>query len=113
MGVIRRGKIQTFDNNNKSKVIVIVGEDSEENAVNTVDVKIPTVEGQPFPSPNNMTLSLKNVNEKGNKRFVFKELIFSSNPVGSTYSMIGTMKDKDNNPVGEPFTLTVKAEAGE
>jgi len=113
MAIIRRGKIQTFDNNNKSKVIVIVAEDNEANEVSTVDVKIPTIENQPFPSPNNMTLSLQSENENGNKRFVFKQLIFSSSPVGSTYTMTATMKDADNNKVGTPLTLTVKVVEGE
>jgi hypothetical protein len=113
MAVIRRGKIQTFDNNNKSKVIVIVGEDNEENAVNTVAVKIPTIEGQPFPSPNNMVLELKSENENGTKRFVFKELIFSSNPVSFTYEMTATMKDVNNNQVGDPLTINVKVTEGE
>ncbi|BDS12102.1 hypothetical protein [Aureispira anguillae] len=109
MAFIRRGKLkkkQTIG----YKVVVVVGDDSTENLVNTVDVAIPTVEGQPVPSPNNMTLPLKVVKENGNKRFVFSDLSFSEDAVNYPYEMISTMKDSNNKQVGEPLKAIVEVE---
>ena len=113
MAIIRRGKIQTIGSSNtnfKSKVVYVVGEDSEENLVNTIDISLPTIEGQPIPSSNNITLPLKVVKANGNKRFVFKELTFSENPVNLPYNVIGTMKDANNVQIGEPLEITIEVE---
>lgn len=111
MALIRRSRIKnTAPQNNRSKVVVIVSGDNEENLVNTVDVSIPTVEGQPIPSPNNMTLPLKVVKANGNKRFVFPDLTFSDNPVNLPYTMTSVMKDINNKQVGDPVTVTLEVE---
>lgn len=109
MAFIRRGKLkkkQTLG----YKVVQVVGGDNEENLINTVDVSIPTVEGQPIPSPNNMTLPLKVVKANGNKRFVFSDLTFSDNAVNLPYTMTGMMKDVNNKQVGDPVTVTLEVE---
>ena len=110
MAFIRRGKLKKKQVGEAYKVVQVVGGDNEENLVNTVDVSIPTVEGQPIPSPNNMTLPLKVVKANGNKRFVFSNLTFSDNAVNLPYTMTGIMKDVNNKQVGEPVTVTLEVE---
>jgi hypothetical protein len=110
MAFIRRGKLKKKQVGSSYKVVQVVGDDNEENLVNTVDVSIPTVEGQPIPSPNNMTLPLKVVKANGNKRFVFSDLTFSDNAVNLPYTMTGTMKDVNNKQVGDPVTVTLEVE---
>lgn len=108
--IIRRIKLKAPTNGPSTKVIVVVGGDNEENLVNTVDVSIPTIEGQPIPSPNNMTLPLKVVKANGNKRFVFNDLIFSDTAVNYPYTVTGVMKDIDNKQIGDPLTVTIEVE---
>lgn len=91
------------------KAIVIVGDDNE-NIVETVDVSIPTIENQPIPSPNKMTLPLKVVKENGDKKFVFSDLTFSDNAVNFSYPVTSVMKDVNNKQVGEPLTVTLQVE---
>lgn len=109
MAFIRRGKLkkkQTLG----YKVVQVVGDDSEENLIHTVDVSIPAVEGQPIPSPSTMTLPLKVVKANGNKRFVFADLNFSDNAVNLPYTMTSVMKDINDKQVGEPVTVTLEVE---
>lgn len=109
MAFIRRGKLRKKQTVGY-KVVVVVGDDSTENQVQTVDVHIPDVENQPIPSPNTMTLPLKVTKENGNKRFVFRDLSFSEDAVNYAYEMTSTMKDANNKQVGEPLTTTVEVE---
>lgn len=109
MAFIRRGKIKQKPAVGY-KVVVVVGDDSDKNQVNTVDVTIPPVEGQPLPSPTKMTLPLKVVKANGNKRFVFKDLSFSDNAVNMPYTMTSTMKDANNKQVGKSVTAKLEVE---
>lgn len=110
MAFIRRGGIRKKKSGTFYKVAVVVGNDTEENLVDTVEVSIPTIEGQPVPSPNTMTLPLKVVKANGNKRFVFSNLAFSDNAVNLPYTMTSMMKDVNGKQVGEPLTATIEVE---
>lgn len=109
MAFIRRGKIRQKPTAGY-RVVVVVGDDSETNEVQTVDVTLPSVEGQPVPNVNEMTLPLKVIKENGNKRFVYADLDFSEDAVNFSYQLTAVMKNADNQPVGEPFTETVEVE---
>lgn len=87
------------------KVAVVVSDDLDTDIVKTVDVDIPTIEGQPIPSTNLMKLPLRVVKENGNKRFVYAELDFSDNAVDLSYTLKGIMKDINDKSVGEPIEV--------
>lgn len=87
------------------KVSVVVGDDLDTDVVKTVDVDIPTIEGQPIPSTNLMKLPLRVIKENGNKRFVYAELDFSDYAVDLSYSLKGTMKDANDKSVGETIEV--------
>lgn len=118
---IRRGKIKRKQTAGY-KVVVVVGDDAANNEVNTVDVSIPHVEGQPTPAggttfcddvgtcETTVTLPLKVKKANGNKRFVFKDLTFSEDAVNFSYTMTATMKDALDAPVGVPVTMTLDVE---
>lgn len=89
------------------RVSVIVGDDLDTDIVKTVDVDIPTIEGQPIPSTNLMKLPLRVIKENGNKRFVYAELDFSDYAVDLSYSLKGIMKDVNDKSVGEPIEVTL------
>lgn len=109
MAFIRRGKIRQKPTLGY-RVVVVVGDDSETNEVQTVDVTLPSVEGQPVPNVNEMTLPLKVVKENGNKRFVYADLDFNEDAVNFSYQLTAVMKNADNQPVGDPFIKTVEVE---
>lgn len=109
MARIKRGAIREITSR-RAKVVMVVSDDSEENLVQTIDVSIPTIEGQPIPSPNNMTLPLKVVKANGNKRFVFRDLVFSDSPVNFSYTVTSVMKDINNKQVGDPLTMELVVE---
>ncbi|MGH1339155.1 MAG: hypothetical protein ACRBFS_23765 [Aureispira sp.] len=87
------------------RVAVVVSDDVDTDIVKTVDVEIPTIEGQPAPSTNFMKLPLRVVKENGNKRFVFADLEFSEDAVNFAYTLKGTMKDENDKSVGEPIEV--------
>jgi hypothetical protein len=92
------------------KSVVVVSNDAEENLVNTVDLAISPAEGQPIPSPQNMTLPLKVIRDNGNKRFVFNDLTFSDDAVNLSYNMQAVMKDINNKQVGESLKMEITVE---
>lgn len=107
MAFIRRASIKRKPNKGYI-VAVIVGGDTETNVVNSVDVDIATIEGQPTPSPNFMKLPLRTITEKGDKRFVSDKLNFEGgDPVNLTYTIKATMKDKSDVAIGTPVELKV------
>lgn len=93
-----------------TKAIVVVGDDSETNEVNTVDISILAEGDAPNPTSDSLVLPLKVVKKNGNKRFVNKDLDFEGDPVNFSYTVTAVMKDVDNNQVGESFTGPVKVE---
>ncbi len=109
MTFIRRVKIKK-KTSTKYRVAVVVGDDINDNLVDTVEVSLPTVEGQPTPSTNLMKLPLRVVKENGNKRFVFADLEFSDDAVNFAYDTFCTMKDSTNQPVGEPFEVKIEVD---
>ena len=107
---IRRSKIRQKTTSGY-RVVVVVGDDSTNNEVNTVDVAIAPLEGSPAPDcDSSITLPLKVVKENGNKRFVFNQLDFDENSVNFSYTVTVTMRNELGEPVGEPMTETVEVE---
>ncbi len=104
MAFIRRASIRKKPTTGY-RVAVVVSDDFDTDIVKTVEVKLPTVEGQPIPSKNLMNLPLRVVRENGNKRFVYAELDFSDDAVNSAYQLTGIMKDQNNKSVGEPIDV--------
>ena len=109
MAFIRRASIKQKATTGY-RVAVVVGDDVDTDIVKTVDVNIPTVEGQPIPSTNMMKLPLRVVKENGNKRFVYAELDFSEDAVNLSYPLKGTMKDVNDKSVGEPLEVQLTVE---
>lgn len=107
MTFIRRIKIKK-KTSTKYRVVVVVGDDVNNNLVNTVDVSLPTIEGQPVPSTNLMKLPLHVVKENGNKHFVFDDLTFSDDAVNFAYNTFSTMKDSTDQPVGETLGAQIE-----
>lgn len=107
MAFIRRASIKKKATTGY-RVAVVVSDDVDTDTVKTVDVEIPTVEGQPVPSTNIMTLPLRVVRENGNKRYVFADLEFSEDAVDVAYSLKGTMKDENDQSVGEPVEVELE-----
>jgi hypothetical protein len=107
MAFIRRASIRKKKTSGY-RVAVVVGDDVDTNVVKTVEVAIPLVEGQPIPTPNLMKLPLRVVKENGNKRFVYTELDFSEYAVDQPYSLQGTMKDENDQSVGEPIKMELE-----
>lgn len=107
MTFIRRVKIKK-KTSTKYRVAVVVGDDIDDNLVNTVEVSLPTIEGQPTPSTNLMKLPLRVVKENGNKRFVYADLEFSEDAVNFAYDTFCTMKDSTDQPVGEPLEVKIE-----
>ena len=104
MAFIRRASIKKKQLSGY-RVAVVVSDDIDTNEVKTVDVALPSVEGQPIPSTNFMKLPLRVVKENGNKRFVFADLEFSDDAVNLAYALTGTMKDENDQSVGEPIEV--------
>jgi len=106
---IRRGKLKQ-----KAvvgyKVIVVVGEDEADNEVDTVEVSFNPSPGDPVPDSSTVTLSLRKVKPNGNKRYVYADLTFSEDAVGSTIETVVTMKDAAGGTVGTPETLMLETE---
>jgi|GEM_PF-1974338 len=102
------------------RVVVVVGDDATNNEVNTVDVTIPHVPGQPTPAggttecsddgncSTTVTLPLKVVKANGNKRFVFNDLDFSEDAANLAYSGTATMKDINDLQVGPSVDFTTE-----
>jgi hypothetical protein len=109
MAFIRRASIKQKATKGY-RVAVVVGDDVDTDVVKTVDVNIPTVEGQPIPSTNFMKLPLRVVKENGNKRFVYAELDFSEDAVNLSYELTGTMKDVNDKSVGEQLKVQLAVE---
>lgn len=109
MAFIRRASIKQRPASGY-RVAVVVGDDVDTDVVKTVDVSIPTVEGQPIPSTNFMKLPLRVVKENGNKRFVFADLDFSEDAVNVSYPLTGTMKDENDKSVGDPIQVELAVE---
>ena len=107
MTFIRRVRIKK-KSTTKYRVAVVVGDDVDNNLVNTVEVSLPTVEGQPIPSTNLMKLPLRVTKENGNKRYVFADLEFSDDAVNFAYDTFCTMKDEENQPIGAPLETKIE-----
>lgn len=108
MSIIREIKAKSR-NNGKTKVTVTIGNDNS-NSVKTVTVYIPSIEGQPNPEPENITLSFEKMNGQ-DRLFSYDKLNFSSDPVDFTYEMTATMKDGSGGTIGSPLTQAVQIEA--
>jgi hypothetical protein len=118
---IRRSKIKK-KRTSAYRVVVVVGDDSTSNEVETVDMVIAHVPDQPAPTggtttcddlgncDTTVTLPLRVVKANGNKRFVFKDLDFSEDATNFSYSVTTTMKDAEGQPVGQPKTSTIEVE---
>lgn len=107
MTFIRRIKIKK-KTSTRYRVVVVVGDDADTNLANTVEVSLPTIEGQPIPSTNLMKLPLRAVSKNGDKRFVFDNLEFSDDAVNFAYDTFSTMKDSVDEPVGAPLKAKVE-----
>lgn len=107
MTFIRRVRIKK-KTSSKYRVAVVVGDDFDDNLVDTVEVSLPTVEGQPIPSTNLMKLPFRLVTENGNKRYVYADLEFSDDAVNFAYDTLCTMKNKEDKPVGESFEAKIE-----
>lgn len=107
MTFIRRVRIKKRTTS-KYRVAVVVGEDFDNNLVETVEVNLPNVEGQPVPSTNLMKLPLRVIKENGNKRYVFTDLEFSDDAVNFAYKASCTMKDINDKVVGDPLETTIE-----
>jgi len=100
------------------RVVVIVGDDSVNKEVETVDVVIPHLADQPTPAggvttcddvgncETLVTLGLRTVKANGNKRFVFNDLDFAEDAANISYSGTATMKDAANEQVGPSVGFT-------
>jgi hypothetical protein len=107
MSIIR--KIRAKEISTKTKVTVRVGEDSS-NSVKSVTVYIPTIQGQPSPEPENITLSFEKMDGE-DRLFSYDKLDFSSPPTDFTYEMTATMKNGSGGTIGSPLTEGVQIEA--
>lgn len=105
MAFIRRNIIKKSPSSGY-RVIVVVGDDTT-NEVNNVQVTLSSEGGAPAATPSSMILPLKKINPNGNKRYVFTDVTFASDPVGLSYNMTSTMKDSNDNSVGTPVTSSV------
>lgn len=104
------------------RVVVVVGDDVENNDVDSVDVTFDLAAGQPVPEGGTLScdaddncsttvnLALKVVKPNGNKRFVFKDLDFSEDPDDFSYNTTTTLTDADGLAVGVPVTSTLEVE---
>lgn len=93
----------------QTKITVTIGQDSS-NSVKSVSVYIPTIEGQPTPEPENITLNFEKMDGL-DRLFSYNNLNFSSDPSDFTYTMTATMKDGAGNTIGSPLTEAVLIEA--
>lgn len=108
MSIIRNIKAKN-KSNGKTKVTVTIGNDNS-NSVKTVTVYIPSIEGQPNPEPENITLNFEKMSGQ-DRLFSYDKLHFSSDPVDFTYEMTATMKDGSGGTIGSPLTQAVQIEA--
>lgn len=93
------------------KVVVVVGDDAETNEVDTVEVSLDALtDADPTPSEDVVVLELRKVKANGNKRFVYKDLDFSSDAVGAGYQLTSTMLDAAGEAVGETVVEDVTVE---
>lgn len=84
------------------KTVVVVGDDADD-AVETVKVELTPVSG-PEPSVSSFTVPFQRQLENGNKRFVFNDLHFPTNAIGTSYTVTTTLLDA----LGEPLEVKVE-----
>ncbi|MCO4770839.1 MAG: hypothetical protein KDA24_12475 [Deltaproteobacteria bacterium] len=119
---IRRAKIRKKTTSGY-RVVVVVGDDATNNEVDSVDVVVDHVPGQPLPQggtlacdddgsncSTTLNLPLKVVKANGNKRFVFNDLDFSDDATNFSFGTTTTLKDAANQPVGVPVSSVVEVE---
>lgn len=109
MAVIRGAKAKSKKKSKQAKITVTIGQDNS-NSVKSVSVYIPTIEGQPNPEPENISLSFEKM-DGSDRLFSYDNLNFSSDPSNFTYEMTATMKDGSGNTIGSPLTEAVLIEA--
>jgi hypothetical protein len=109
MAFVRRVKAKKKQGSATTKITVSIGDDTN-NSVKSVTVSIPTVEGQPIPDSENITLSFETMNGS-DRLFSYDNLNFSSDPTDFTYEMTATMKNASGGTIGNPLTEAVTIEA--
>lgn len=109
MSNIRRIKARATKGS-KCHVIAVVAGDSVTNEVEYIEVVFLYMTFLPKPNTLRIVLTLDNINDCGSKIFIFKELSFSRNPVGSAYPATFTMKNANNQTVGKPITLALSVD---
>ena len=109
MAIIRKIKARKKSDEESYSVTVTVGNDKT-GAVSTVDLKIPTVKGQPVPNPKTMTLTYSGM-DGSDKVYSYDYLGFSDDAVGYSYNMTATMKSAKGTQVGSSSTESVTVEA--
>ena len=92
------------------RLVVVVGDDSVDNAVDSVRVSLRPVGDAPPPVAPRVLLPLKVVKDNGNKRFVNTSLAFDGDAIGASYVLTATMLDVDGGAVGVTVTSTVQVE---
>lgn len=109
MTFVRKAKAKANSKSTTTKVTVSIGDDTN-NSVKSVTVSIPTIEGQPIPDSENITLSFEKM-DGADRLFSYDNLNFSSDPTDFTYEMTATMKNASGGAIGSPLTEAVTIEA--
>lgn len=103
---IRRGKIKMRATIGY-KVVVVVGDDSTSNEVETVDVElIPQLGGEPV----QQTLRRKTIKPNGNKRYVFSSVTPGGFEPGDAVTLKATARNAQGGAVGQPWSKVVEVE---